>query len=35
LFSIYEYHSQVLGKKKCQNPKPIEALLPGITKIVG
>jgi hypothetical protein len=32
LISIYEYHFQALGTKKCHIPKPIEALLPIATK---
>jgi hypothetical protein len=31
LLSIYEYHFQAMGSKKCHIPKPIEALLPIIT----
>jgi len=34
LISIYEYHFHALGTKKCHIPKPIEALLPIITKIL-
>ncbi len=33
LDSMYEYHFHTLGTKKCQIPKPMEALLPIITKI--
>jgi hypothetical protein len=33
LLSIKEYHFQTLGTKKCHIPKPIEALLPNITKL--
>lgn len=32
--SIYEYQFHALGTKKCQIPKPIDALLPIITKIL-
>jgi hypothetical protein len=32
LASIYEYHFHTLGTKKCHIPKPIEALLPIVTK---
>jgi len=31
--SIYEYHFHTLGTEKCQIPKPIEAVLPKVTKI--
>jgi len=34
LTSMYEYHFQASGTKKCHIPKPIEALLPIITKIL-
>jgi DNA/RNA-binding domain of Phe-tRNA-synthetase-like protein len=34
LLSIYEYHFQALGTKKCHIPKPMEALLPIIPKIL-
>ena len=34
LLSIYEYQFHALGTKKCQIPKPIEALLPIITMIL-
>ena len=33
LTSMYQYHFQISGTKKCQIPKPIEAKLPLITKI--
>ena len=29
---MYEYHFHALGTKKCHIPKPIEALLPIVTK---
>jgi hypothetical protein len=32
LMSIYEYHFHASGTKKCHIPKPIEALLPIVTK---
>jgi hypothetical protein len=32
--SIYEYYFHISGAKKCQIPKPIEAQLPIITKIL-
>jgi hypothetical protein len=32
LISICEYHFQVLGTKKCHISKPMEALLPIITR---
>jgi DNA/RNA-binding domain of Phe-tRNA-synthetase-like protein len=34
LLSMYEYHFQTVGTKKCHIPKPMEALLPKITKIL-
>lgn len=34
LTSIYEYHFHISGTKKCHIPKPIEAALPTITKIL-
>jgi hypothetical protein len=34
LISMYEYHFQALGTKKCHIPKPTEAQLPVITNIL-
>jgi hypothetical protein len=34
LASIYEYHFQAVGTKKCHTPKPMEAVLPVITNIL-
>jgi hypothetical protein len=31
---MYEYHFHAVGTKKCHTPKPIEALLPIVTKIL-
>jgi hypothetical protein len=34
LISMHEYHFHALGTKKCNIPKPMEALLPIVTKIL-
>jgi hypothetical protein len=34
LASIYEYQFQAVGTKKCQIPKPIEAVMPMATRIL-
>jgi hypothetical protein len=34
LASMYEYHFHALGTKKCHIPKPIETILPTVTKIL-